>query len=120
MRIVRSRTILAATALALLLAGLLGSFPHGHTAAPAATTAHEHGAGTHPPRPVRCLEREESLEPAATCALCLFQRIVSHGWVTPAPLSGTDLAGGDAVAQPAWFAVADPVSFGDPRAPPAT
>jgi hypothetical protein len=120
MRIVRSRAVLVATVLTMLAAGLLGSFPHGHAAASAAVTAHEHDSGSHPPRPARCLERDERFTGPAACTLCLFQRSVSQGWITPAVSADALFAGGEAVLQVERIVLAGSLSPGDPRAPPKT
>ena len=103
----------------MLGAGLLGSFPHGHTAAPIAAAAERQDCASHPPRPVRCLERDEQLETAACCALCFFQRTLSQGRVTPAASADTFLADRGIETLTKRFAVSVSVSPGDPRAPPA-
>jgi hypothetical protein len=118
MRKIRSQIVLAAV-LALLVSGLLGSFPHRHDAATATVTADDHHHATHPPRPVRCLELDDRLDTSKPCALCLFQRTVSQARVATAPSADTILTdrGGAHCALPR--VAASSVPPGEPRAPPS-
>ena len=109
--------IAVATLLALIAAGLLTVFPHDHVAGAVETASPEQQG--HAPHHDSRLEPHGLPAQSSDCAICFFQRVLSHASTADAQTGATVLPFAPLPILSDEIVLADVAFVADPRGPPA-